>query len=99
VLTALVTAVVSVAATLAATGAFTPTPTLDAGVVSQDVAKILSTSFGLSDVDAVTCPGAVEAREGVEFECTFVSGGSPASVPVLVLNDSGQYRVGGPTDG
>ena len=93
------TAVVSVGATLAATGALDPTPTFDASVVSQDVAKILSTRFGLSDVAAVTCPGSVDVREGVEFECTFVSGGAPASVPVLVLNDSGQYRVGGPVDG
>lgn len=98
-LTAVLTAVVSVGATLAATGAFEQTRTFDASIVSQDVAKILSTRFGLSDVDAVTCPGSVDVREGVEFECTFVSGGAPASVPVLVLNDSGQYRVGGPVDG
>ena len=57
---------------------------------------MLTTDFDLTDADHVSCPGEIEATEGTEFECTFTSGGEDLSIPVTVLNDEGQYRVGGP---
>lgn len=98
VVTALVTAAVSVTATLLATGALTGPSVLERDALQDGVTGILTDEFALSDVDDVTCPDGVEAVAGAEFECSFSSGGEDLSVPVEVLNDAGQYRVGGPLD-
>lgn len=96
VLTALVTAVVTALVTLGATGALTPTAVFDQRALEDDVRAVLEEDFLLSEVGPVTCPRRIAVRAGAEFECAFVSGGEHRSVPVVVLNDSGQYRVGGP---
>lgn len=96
VVTALITGIVSVTATLLATGTLTAPPTFDEDALTEGVAEVLSTSFDLTDVEDVSCPSAVKVVEGAEFECTFTSGGEDLSIPVTVLNDEGQYRVGGP---
>lgn len=96
VVTALVTAVVSVLATLFATGAFTAPPVFEQEALESGVSDVLSGDFELSDVKGVSCPAEVVAERGEQFECTFSSGGEDLSVPVEVLNDEGQYRVGGP---
>lgn len=96
VVTALVTAAVSVGATLLATGMFTGAPLFEQDALEDGVSTVLSDDFELTDVDDVACPATIVARGGEQFECTFTSGGKELSVPVEVLNDEGQYRVGGP---
>ena len=95
-ITALATALVAVGATLALTGAFTPTPTFDEVALEDGVRGVLQDDFGLSDVGSVSCPANLEVVAGTEFECSFRSGGQDVSIPIEVLNDAGQYRVGGP---
>lgn len=99
IVTALLTAVVSVTATLLATGAFTAAPTFEDAALAEGVAEVLTTNFDLTDVADISCPVGVTVTAGTEFECTFTSGGEDRSVPVTVLNDEGQYRVGGPVPG
>lgn len=96
VVTALVTAAVSVAATLLATGALTAPPLFEQDALESGVQDVLTDDFELTDVDDVECPADVVAQGGEQLECTFTSGGEKLSVPVEVLNDDGQYRVGGP---
>lgn len=96
VVTALVTAAVSVLATLFATGTFTAPAVFEQEALESGVSEVLSGDFELSDVTGVSCPAEVVAERGEQFECTFSSGGEDLSVPVEVLNDEGQYRVGGP---
>ncbi|SDB90696.1 protein of unknown function [Sanguibacter gelidistatuariae] len=97
IVTALITGVVAVTATLLATGTLTGPATFDDAAVAEGVAEVLSTNFDLTDVEDVWCPAGIEATEGTEFECTFTSGGEDLSIPITVLNDEGQYRVGGPS--
>ncbi|MEP7762777.1 DUF4333 domain-containing protein [Sanguibacter sp. 25GB23B1] len=96
VVTALVTAALSVTATLLATGAFTAAPLFEQEALESGVRDVLTDDFELTDVDDVECPADVVAQGGEQLECTFTSGGEDLSVPVEVLNDDGQYRVGGP---
>ena len=96
VVTALVTATVSVLATLLATGTLTAAPLFEREALESGVSDILSDDFELTDVKSVSCPAEAVAERGEKFECTFTSGGEDLSVPVEVLNDDGQYRVGGP---
>ena len=96
VVTALVTAAVSVLATLLATGTLTAAPLFEREALESGVSDILSDDFELTDVKDVSCPAEAVAERGEKFECTFTSGGEKLSVPVEVLNDDGQYRVGGP---
>lgn len=93
------TVAVSVPATLAATGTFTAAPLFAEGALDSGVREVLTDDFELTDVAAVECPDEISAQAGERFECTFTSGGEALSVPVEVLNDQGQYRVGGPLTG
>lgn len=90
------TALVTVPATLALTGAFTPTPQFDETALEDGVREVLNDDFALTDVRVVDCPAEVEVTPGLEFECVFRSGGGEVSIPVEVLTEDGQYRVGGP---
>lgn len=94
--TALATVLVAVPATLALDGAFTPTPRFDQRALEDGVRGVLNDDFALTDVRAVDCPPNIEVKPGLEFECAFTSAGAQVTVPVEVLNDAGQYRVGGP---
>lgn len=94
--TALVTAVATAVTTLALTGEFDPTPMFDQDALEDGVRTVLVEAFVLTDAAQVTCPREVRVVEGTQFECAFTSGGQRLSVPVEVLNDRGQYRVGGP---
>ncbi|MBI9115703.1 DUF4333 domain-containing protein [Sanguibacter suaedae] len=93
--TAAATATVSVLATLLATGTLTGPAPFDRDALQAGVAEVLTEELGVTDATRVECPEDRVARKGDEFECTFRSGGADLSVPVVVLNDAGQYRVGG----
>ena len=91
-------ALVSVALTLLVTGVIGGPPAFDEEALERDVTSVVQNDFDVADFRRVDCPSGLTAEPGLEFECTFTSGGVELSVPVEVLNDAGQYRVGGPTE-
>jgi Domain of unknown function (DUF4333) len=93
-LTAFATAALAVAGTLFATGAFTPAPVFDGAALEAGVQGVLVDTFGLTGITGTQCPAEIEVKPGLQFECTFDLGGQKRSVPVVVLNPAGQYRVG-----
>lgn len=92
---ALLAAIIAVVITLVATGSFMTT-ILDQAAVQERVATVLRDDFGLVEVSEVACPAEQEAVTGTRFDCTFSYQGTEASVPIEVLNDDGQYRIGNP---
>ncbi|OQO95155.1 hypothetical protein B1813_01795 [Saccharomonospora piscinae] len=75
----------------------TPVPkALDQAAVEKSVRSVLRGSYGIADVESVSCPAAEPVRVGNTFDCTARIGGEPARVPIEILDEDGRYEVGLP---
>ncbi|MEC3979361.1 DUF4333 domain-containing protein [Amycolatopsis sp. H20-H5] len=73
-----------------------PGRVFDATVMQADIAKILTGTYKLKDVGAVTCPPGQAVRDATAFSCTVSVGGKEKQIPITVTGDDGQYQVGAP---
>lgn len=85
----------TVVVTLLASGSLTGSD-LDKTAVQKGVQTVLTTNYGIGDATSVVCPAGVSATKGTTFTCTVEIGSLQQTVPVTVLNDTGQYQVGAP---
>ncbi|MFD5090129.1 DUF4333 domain-containing protein [Amycolatopsis thailandensis] len=64
--------------------------------MQTDVQKLLTETYGIKEISAVTCPSGQEVKDGVKFTCTATIEGKPQEVPITVKGDSGNYEVSPP---
>jgi hypothetical protein len=70
--------------------------TLDAEAAQAGVAKVLTESYGATEVGEVSCPDDQEVRAGRSFECTLTVDGEHRSVSLTFTDDQGTYEVSRP---
>lgn len=91
--TVIVIAVVALVATLVALGSKN---TLDRNAVQAGVQRVLKESYGISDVQDVSCPSGQRVDVGRTFECTMRVGSDQKRVSVRITKSDGTYEVGRP---
>ncbi|WP_394360982.1 DUF4333 domain-containing protein [Amycolatopsis sp. SB7-3] len=64
--------------------------------MQTDVQKLLTETYGIKEISAVTCPSGQEVKDGVKFTCTATIEGKPQEVPITVKGDTGNYEVSPP---
>ena len=70
---------------------------LDQAAVQEGVKKVLTDSYGIQDVDGVSCPSGQEVKVDATFECTLQVSGEQKKVNVKITNENGTYEVGRPS--
>jgi hypothetical protein len=68
----------------------------DTAAVQAGVQKILTDSYDIRDVSAVTCGEKIAVTAGDTFTCDATIAGSPARIPVRITSADGDYEVGRP---
>lgn len=76
--------------------AFFVSKVFDTAAVQTGVQKILTDSYGVKDVTAVTCGRNIAVTAGNTFTCDATIAGKPARVPVRITSNDGNYEVGRP---
>lgn len=69
---------------------------LDNKAVQDGVQKVLKDSYGIDDVENVSCPSGQKVEVGGTFDCTLKVGGEQKKVTVKITKDDGTYEVGRP---
>ncbi|MDR7167094.1 hypothetical protein J2W56_000812 [Nocardia kruczakiae] len=69
---------------------------LDNKAVQDGVQKVLKDSYGIDDVQSVSCPSGQKVEVGDTFDCTLKVGGEQKKVTVKITKDDGTYEVGRP---
>lgn len=69
---------------------------LDNSAVQSGVQKVLKDSYGIDDVQNVSCPSGQEVTVGKTFTCSLKVGGEQKSVTIKVTKSDGTYEVGRP---
>ncbi|WP_181772324.1 DUF4333 domain-containing protein [Amycolatopsis pittospori] len=64
--------------------------------MQTDVQKLLSETYQIPNVSAVSCPSGKEVKDGEKFTCTATIDGKPQEVPITVKGDTGNYEVSPP---
>ncbi|WP_037319774.1 DUF4333 domain-containing protein [Amycolatopsis orientalis] len=64
--------------------------------MQTDVQKLLTETYQIPNVSAVSCPAGKEVKDGVKFTCTATIDGKPQEVPITVKGDTGNYEVSPP---
>ena len=68
----------------------------DTAAVQTGVQKILTDSYGVQHVTAVTCGQHIAVTAGNTFTCDATIAGEPARIPVRITSNDGHYEVGRP---
>jgi len=68
----------------------------DTAAVQAGVQKVLTDSYGVRGVTAVTCERNIAVTEGAAFTCDATINGQPAKIPVRITSSDGNYEVGRP---
>jgi hypothetical protein len=69
---------------------------LDSKAVQDGVQKVLKDSYGIDDVQDVSCPSKEKVEVGNTFDCNLKIGGEQKKVTVKVTKSDGTYEVGRP---
>jgi hypothetical protein len=69
---------------------------LDNKAVQDGVTKVLKDSYGIDDVQAVSCPSGQKVSVGSSFTCSLKVSGEQKSVTVKITKKDGTYEVGRP---
>lgn len=69
---------------------------LDNSAVQDGVQKVLKDSYGIDDVQDVSCPSGQKVEVGASFDCDLKVGGEQKKVTVKITKDDGTYEVGRP---
>ena len=64
--------------------------------MQTDVQKLLTDTYKIEGVTAVSCPADQKVSDGAKFDCTATVGGKQQKVPITVKGDSGNYEVSPP---
>ncbi|KOS53223.1 DUF4333 domain-containing protein [Rhodococcus rhodochrous] len=72
------------------------TDTLDPEAAQAGVEKVLTESYGATDVSDVRCPDGEEVKAGNSFECTLTVDGQFRTVTLTFTDDEGTYEVSRP---
>lgn len=64
--------------------------------MQTDVQKLLTETYQIQNVTAVSCPSGKEVKDGEKFSCTATIDGKPQDVPITVKGDTGNYEVSPP---
>jgi hypothetical protein len=64
--------------------------------MQTDVQKLLTETYKIDGVTAVTCPAEQKVEDGAKFECTATIAGKPQQVTITVKGDGGNYEVSPP---
>ncbi|UGT44326.1 DUF4333 domain-containing protein [Nocardia yamanashiensis] len=75
----------------------TATDKLDNKAVATGVQKVLKDSYGIEDVQDVSCPSGQKVKVDATFECQLKVGGESKKVTIKVTKDDGTYEVGRPS--
>lgn len=70
--------------------------TLDAAAAEAGVAKVLTQSYGATEVGDVSCPDGQKVEPGNSFDCTVTVDGQHRSVTLTFTDDQGTYEVSRP---
>ncbi|WP_067562870.1 DUF4333 domain-containing protein [Nocardia acidivorans] len=70
---------------------------LDNKAVATGVQKVLKDSYGIEDVQDVSCPSGQKVEVDKTFDCTLKVGGEAKKVTIKVTKDDGTYEVGRPS--
>ncbi len=75
----------------------TPVPkALNGAAVEKSVRAVLTGSYGINDVEKVSCPLRPTVRKGATFDCMAIIEGENKRVPIEIVDDDGLYEVGLP---
>ncbi|GAB2537250.1 DUF4333 domain-containing protein [Nocardia heshunensis] len=70
---------------------------LDNSAVQSGVQKVLKDSYGIDDVQNVSCPSGQKVQVDKTFDCTLKVGGENKKVTIKITKDDGTYEVGRPS--
>src|SRR5262249_18388463 len=70
---------------------------LDNKAVQSGVQKVLKDSYGIDDVQDVSCPSGQKVEVDKTFDCTLKVGGESKKVTIKITKDDGTYEVGRPS--
>ncbi|MEU0544548.1 DUF4333 domain-containing protein [Nocardia sp. NPDC005978] len=70
---------------------------LDNSAVQTGVQKVLKDSYGIEDVQDVSCPSGKKVEVDKTFECSVKVGGEAKKVTIKITKDDGTYEVGRPS--
>ncbi|MEV6067187.1 DUF4333 domain-containing protein [Nocardia sp. NPDC052001] len=70
---------------------------LDNKAVATGVQKVLKDSYGIEDVQDVSCPSGQKVEVDKTFDCSLKVGGEAKKVTIKVTKDDGTYEVGRPS--
>ncbi|UFS98703.1 DUF4333 domain-containing protein [Nocardia huaxiensis] len=70
---------------------------LDNKAVQTGVQKVLKDSYGIEDVQDVSCPSGQKVEVDKTFDCTLKVGGEAKKVTIKITKDDGTYEVGRPS--
>lgn len=70
---------------------------LDAAQVTAGVTKVLVSSYGITDVQDLSCPSGQPSIAGTTFDCTAKIENQNRKITVKVTSDNGTYEVGRPS--
>ncbi|MFC9999800.1 DUF4333 domain-containing protein [Nocardia sp. NPDC127526] len=90
-------AVLIVAAIVGGVLALTAKDQLDNKAVATGVQKVLKDSYGIEDVQDVSCPSGQKVEVDKTFECSLKVGGESKKVTIKITKDDGTYEVGRPS--
>lgn len=94
---AVIGAVVVVAAIIGGVFFLTAKDQLDNKAVQTGVQKVLKDSYGIEDVQDVSCPSGQKVEVDQTFDCSLKVGGENKKVTIKVTKDDGTYEVGRPS--
>ncbi|WP_067685749.1 DUF4333 domain-containing protein [Nocardia jejuensis] len=90
-------AVVVIGAIIAGVVFLTAKDQLDDKSVATGVQKVLKDSYGIEDVQDVSCPSGQKVEVDKTFDCTLKVGGEAKKVTIKITKDDGTYEVGRPS--
>ncbi|MVU82567.1 DUF4333 domain-containing protein [Nocardia sp. ET3-3] len=70
---------------------------LDNSAVQSGVTKVLKDSYGIDDVQNVSCPSGQKVEVDKTFDCTLKVGGENKKVTIKITKSDGTYEVGRPS--
>lgn len=94
---AVLAAVVVIGAIIGGVFFLTAKDQLDNKAVQTGVQKVLKDSYGIEDVQDVSCPSGKKVEVDATFDCTLKVGGESKKVTIKITKDDGTYEVGRPS--
>ncbi|MFI1917792.1 DUF4333 domain-containing protein [Nocardia sp. NPDC020380] len=92
-----VVVLIVIAAVVVGVFALTSKDKLDNSAVQNGVTKVLKDSYGIDDVQNVSCPSGQKVEVDHTFDCTLKVGGEAKKVTIKITKDDGTYEVGRPS--